>query len=1058
MNLSAPFVRRPVGTVLLTVGLMLAGVGAYLELPVSPLPQVDFPTISVSANMPGGSPETMATSVATPLERRLGVIPAVTEMTSNSSRNSAQVTLQFDLDRDINGAARDVQAAINAARADLPASLKANPTYRKVNPAEAPIMILALTSRTRTPGQIYDAVSNLVQQRLLQVGGVGDVELGGGSLPAVRVEVAPFALSRYGITLEDVRTALNAANPNRPKGAVEDAAVHYQIYTNDNGRAAADYRDLVIAWRDGAAVRLGDVADVLDSVEDTQTVGLFNGQPAIVVIITRQPQANIIETADGVKALLPQLRADLPPDIDLAVAADRTLTIRASLLEVQMTLLVALLLVVCVVSLFLGGLRATLVPAVAVVASLLGTLGVMYAAGFSLNNLSLMALTIATGFVVDDAIVVLENISRHIESGMDRFEAALRGAREVGFTVISISVSLVAVFIPLIFMGGLVGRLFREFALTLSAAVLISLLISLITTPMLCALILKPGAAPGPDAATGGFWSRLQGRVLAGYGRGLDWSLDHGRTVLLLLAGVIALNGFLFAKVPKGFFPEQDTGQLNGGLRADQSISFQEMRGKLQSLVDIIRRDPDIATVVGFTGGSRAGGGFLFATLKPRSERSGGSAAVIARLRPKLAQVTGVSLYLNPVQDLRVGGRASNATYQYTLQSDSLDELRTWSARLAERLRSEPVLTDIDSDQQEHGVESFVAIDRATASRLDVSPTDIDNILYDAFGQRQVSTVYTSLNQYHVILEVAPRYAQSPQALADIYVPARNADGTTNGAATPLPSKDPTTGAAISAGASSMVPLAALATFDERPAPTSVSHQNTSAATTISFNLAPGQSLSDAQRVIAAAVDEIRMPASVRGSFQGTARAYQDSVQDEPLLIAAALLTIYLVLGMLYESYVHPLTVLSTLPSAGVGAVLALMLFRFEFSVISLIGVVLLIGIVKKNAILIIDFALDAERERGLSSRAAIREAAMLRLRPILMTTLAAALGALPLAIGFGEGAELRRPLGIAIVGGLLVSQVLTLFTTPVVYLFVDRWRKPAPRSAAASRPVPVGG
>jgi multidrug efflux pump len=1028
-----------VGTALLTAGLILAGIGAFFVLPVSPLPQVDFPTLSVSASLPGASPETMATSVATPLERRLGTIADVNEMTSNSSRGRTNITLQFNLGRDINGAARDVQAAINAARADLPATLRSNPTYRKVNPAEAPIMILALTSDTRTPGQIYDATSNILQQRLLQVSGVGDVELGGGSLPAVRVEIVPFALSKYGVSLEDVRTAINSANPNRPKGVIENGSLHYQLYTNDNGRAAANYRNLVLAWRDGAPVRLGDVAAVSDSVEDIHTRGLFNGKPAVIAIITRQPEANIIETVDAVKALLPQLEADLPRDAHLAVASDRTVTIRASLHEVEITLLISLLLVVVVVSLFLTSLRATLVPAVAVIASLLGTLGVMYLAGYSLNNLSLMALTVATGFVVDDAIVVLENVSRHIEQGMDRFEAALLGAREVGFTVLSISLSLVAVFIPLLFMGGIIGRLFREFAVTLSTAVLISLVISLTTTPMMCAYILKPHQKDRPPNRVAVALNKTFDRILSSYRRLLDWALDHAAVMILLLVGVIVLNVYFFTIVPKGFFPEQDTGSLNGGMRADQSISFQAMQGKLDQLVNIIRRDPAVETVVGFTGGARAGGGFAFVTLKSKEEGGSPSQEVVSRLRPKLGQVTGVSLFLNPVQDVRMGGRQSNSTYQYTLQSDDLIELRRWASRLAEQMKKEPSLTDVDTDQEDHGIETYLDVDRQSASRLGITSRDIDNILYDAFGQRQVSTLYTALNQYHVVMEVDPLYAQSPLALNDIYVPVRDVKTTSS---TPLPSRDPTTGNAVSSAAASMVPLSAISHFSDRSAPSSINHQNTSLATTISFNLANGRSLSDAKQNIADATAEIGMPSSVRGGFQGTARVFQESVSDEPLLIAAALFAIYIVLGILYESYAHPLTVLSTLPSAGVGAVLALLMFKMEFSIIALIGVVLLIGIVKKNAILIIDFALEAERTRGMSAREAIREAAILRFRPILMTTLAAALGALPLAIGFGAGAELRRPLGVAIVGGLIVSQLLTLITTPVVYLYVDRLRR----------------
>jgi multidrug efflux pump len=1062
VNLSAPFVRRPVGTTLLAAWLALAGIGAYFVLPVSPLPQVDFPTVSVSASLPGGSPETMASSVATPLERRLGVISDVTEMTSNSSQNRTNVTLQFDLDRNIDGAARDVQAAINAARADLPATLRSNPTYRKVNPADTPVMILALTSETRTPGQIYDAVSNVIQQRLLQIHGVGDVELGGASLPAVRVEIAPFSLSKYGISLEDVRTALNSANPNRPKGIIEDDSLRYQIYTNDNGRVAANYRNLVVAYRDGAAVRLSDIAEVDDSVEDLHTLGLFNGRPAVIVLVTRQPGANIIETVDAIKADLPQLRESLPPDVNLAIASDRTKSIRASLSEVEMTLLISLALVVLVVSAFLTSVRATLIPAVATAVSLLGSVGVMYLAGYSLNNLSLMALTVATGFVVDDAIVVLENVSRHLEAGMDRMQAALLGAREVGFTVTSISISLVAVFIPLIFMGGIVGRLFREFAITLSAAVMISLVISLTLTPMMCAYILKPEHNVESQGRLAR-WSRgAFERLLKGYGHALDWSLKHAPMMMLLLLGIVGLNIYMFVIIPKGFFPRQDLGQLNGGMRADQSISFQAMQGKLQQLVDIIRADPAVATVVGFTGGNRpGGGGFMFATLKPLSERKDDTQTIIQRLRLKLQNVTGISLFLNPVQDVQIGGRQSNSTYQFTLQSDDLASLRRWATRLAEQMKQDPVLTDIDTDQQDHGIESFLTVDRATASRFGISSRDIDNALYDAFGQRQVSTLYTSLNQYHVIMEVAPRYSESPTALNDIYVPAGQSaqfsgnsetpPTTTPTASTPLPSRDPTTGAAVNTAANSMVPISAFAHFGDSSAPAAINHQGGSLATTISFNLADGKSLSEAQRSIQEDMATIGMPNNVHGSFQGTARTFQQSVGQEPVLIAAALLAIYIVLGMLYESYVHPLTVLSTLPSAGLGAVLALMLFNMEFSIIALIGVVLLIGVVKKNAILIIDFALDAQRARGMSARDAVREAAMLRFRPILMTTLAAALGAVPLASGCGEGSELRRPLGVAIIGGLLVSQMLTLFTTPVVYLYLDRLRRPTDHEAALS-------
>ncbi|GGC90610.1 efflux RND transporter permease subunit [Undibacterium terreum] len=1080
MNLSGPFVRRPVGTILLTIGIALAGIGGFFVLPVSPLPQVDFPVVSVSANLPGASPDTMATSVATPLERRLGVIAGVNEMTSSSGNGSTRISLQFDLNRQIDSAAREVQAAINASRVDLPATLRSNPTYRKANPSDAPIIILALTSKTRSPGQIYEAVSNLVQQKLAQVQGVGDVELGGGSLPAVRVELIPYALNRYGVSMEDVRAAIQSSAANRPKGAIEGEGRRLQIYSQatatTGGRSAADYRGLVVAWRNGAAIRLEDVAKVIDGVEDTHTLGLFNGEPAVIVLITRQPGANVIETVDGVRALLPSLRAQLPQDIEMQVASDSTNSIRASLKEIEITLVISIILVVVVVSAFLRSARATVIPAVATIVSLLGTFGVMYLLGFSLNNLSLMALTVATGFVVDDAIVVLENTSRHIEQGMDRMQAALLGAREVGFTVLSISLSLVAVFIPLLFMGGQVGRLFREFAVTLSVAVLISLLISLTTTPMMCAWFLKSGAdshGKPPGRIARWFEAGFQ-RMHNGYHTSLDWALDHNWLIMLILAAVVGMNIYLFAAAPKGFFPQQDTGQLNGGMRADQSISFQAMQGKLRQLVDVIKKDPAVDTVVGFTGGSRAGGGFMFINLKPVSQRKDGGQAVIARLRPQLAKITGVSLFLNPVQDLRMGGRSSNSTYQYTLKSDNIADLRKWSARLADSMKAQPALTDVDTDQQENGVETFVTVDKESAAKLGLTSKDVDNALYDGFGQRQVATLYDELNQYHVIMEVDPSMTRSPESLKDVYVPSKGT-GTTSTAAsttttavattatttsatststtatgtttTTTPSvnpalRDQATGSALSTAATTMVPLSAFAKFAESSTATSVNHQDAELATTVSFNLADGYKLSDGQDAVKQAEADIGMPINVRGSFQGTARSAQESQNQQPLLILAALVVIYIVLGVLYESLVHPITVLSTLPSAGVGAVLALLMFKMEFSIIALIGVFLLIGIVKKNAILIIDFALEAERSRGLTAVEAVREACLLRFRPILMTTLAAILGALPLAIGFGEGSELRQPLGIAIIGGLIASQLLTLLTTPVVYVLMDKLRR----------------
>ena len=1084
MNLSAPFVRRPIATVLLTLGLALAGIAAFFVLPVSPLPQVDYPTISVSASLPGGSPETMASSVATPLERRLGVIAGVNEMTSSSSTGSTRINLQFELNRKIDSAAREVQAAINAARADLPATLRSNPTYRKANPSDAPVIILALTSKTRSPGQIYEAVSNLVQQRLAQVPGVGEVEIGGGSLPAVRVELVPYSMNRYGVSSEDVRAAIQASNPNRPKGEIVDGGNRLQIYsqpaTSGDGRTAADYRDLVVAWRDGAAVRLSDVAQVFDGPENINTLGLFNGEPAVIVLVTRQPAANVIETVDGVRALLPTLQAQLPGDINLAVASDRTYSIRASLHEIEFTLILSIVLVVLVVSVFLRSLRATVVPAVATVVSLLGTFGVMWMLGFSLNNLSLMALTVAAGFVVDDAIVVLENTARHIENGMDRMSAALLGAREVGFTVLSISLSLVAVFIPLLFMGGQVGRLFREFAVTLSAAVMISLVISLTTTPMMCAWLLRKedkDKKPGRLAR----WSEKGfGRILRTYEHALDWALDSKLLVMIILLFTVALNVYLFSAAPKGFFPQQDSGQMNGGIRADQSISFQAMQQKLRQLVEIIRKDPAVDTVVAFTGGGRAGGGFMFVNLKPVGERDVAAQAVITRLRPQLAKVTGVSIFLNPVQDLRMGGRSSNSTYQYTLKSDNAEDLKQWASRLAESMKAQPALVDVDTDQAENGVETFVTIDKETASRLGISTRDVTNALYNAFGQRQVANIYDELNQYHVVMGVAQRYAQSPEALRDVYVPARGSGSTTTTASsgtgtsvatgtigTPsatgsagagasasnlTAARDPSAGQALASSAATMVPLMSVAKFAESSTPTSVNHQDGELATTVSYNLAEGFNLADGEAAVRQAEADIGMPSNVRGSFQGQARAAQESNEEQPMLIAAAIIVIYIVLGILYESLVHPVTVLSTLPSAGVGAVLALLLFKMEFSIIALIGVFLLIGIVKKNAILIIDFALEAERARGLSALEAVREACMLRFRPILMTTLAAALGALPLAIGFGEGSELRRPLGIAIIGGLIASQLLTLLTTPVVYVLMDKLRTKKPDEANLTR------
>jgi multidrug efflux pump len=1088
VNLSGPFIRRPIATILLTVGLALAGVAGFFVLPVAPLPMVDFPAISVSANLPGASPQTMASSVATPLERRLGTIAGINEITSSSSTGSTRIGLQFDLSKNVDAAAREVQAAINAARADLPTTLRSNPTYRKANPAAAPVMILALTSDTKTPGQIYDAVNNIVQQRLSQVTGVGDVEIGGGSQPAVRVELSPSSLNRYGVSLEDVRAALQSANANRPKGAVQDAGGRrLQIYTSTGGVKAADYRPLIIAYRNGAPIRLSDVADVIDSVQDTRTIGLFNGKPAIVVLITQQPNANIIATVDAVRATLPLLAAQLPGDVKLQVASDRTTSIRASLREIEITLTIAIILVVLVVSAFIRRVKATLIPAVATIVSLLGTFGAMYLLGFSLNNISLMALTVASGFVVDDAIVVLENTSRHIESGMGRFEAALAGAKQVGFTVVSMSISLVAVFIPLIFMGGQVGRLFREFAVTLSAAVLISLVISLTTTPMMCAYLLRSKDEEKPPGAVSRAFDRGFRRLHRAYEHSLDFALSAKPLMMLILFAIIGLNVYLYMAIPKGFFPIQDSGRLNGGLRADQSISSEEMGRKMKELVAILMKDPAVSTVVGFTGGGRAGGGFLSVDLKPRGQRKEGGEAVIQRLRPQLAKVTGITVFLNPQQDVRAGGRQSNATYQYTLKADNAQDLKTWAQKLNDSMAEKPVMTDVNTDQQDNGVETFVDVDRDTAARLGVNLRDVDNALYDSFGQRQVANIYEDLNQYTVVMEAAPIYSRAPDSLANVYVPASSpvttapraraapaaqsaaavaaanaaASQASSSAAAPRAagsvtgasgaaavnaanpgSRDPSTGSALNTAVRRMIPLSGIARFYNRATPAAVHHQDAELATTVSFNLAPGASLSDAQAAIAQSEADIGMPTNVRGSFQGTAKGFADALKQEPILILAALTAIYIVLGVLYESLVHPITVISTLPSAGVGALLALMLFKMEFSIIALIGVFLLIGLVKKNAILIIDFALDAQRSRNLTAAEAVREACLLRFRPILMTTMAAGLGALPLAVGFGEGSELRQPLGIAIIGGLIASQLLTLLTTPVVYVYIDRLRR----------------
>jgi multidrug efflux pump len=1022
MNPSRIFIERPVATTLLTAGVVMAGVLAFRLLPVAPLPSVDIPTISVSAQLPGASPETMAATVATPLERALGQIANVTEMTSSSSLGQTRITLQFELSRDIDGAARDVQAAINNARSLLPSGMPSNPQYRKVNPADAPIIILSLTSETLTRGQLYDVADTVLSQKLAQIQGVGQVEIGGASQPAVRVELNPPLLDRAGISTEQVRAAITGTNANRPKGFIESGDRHWQIGANDQAKSAREYRPIVIAYRDGAAVRLGDVAEVNDSVKDVRNAGLADGKPAVLLILTRQPNANIIETVDRVKAALPQLRAEMPAAIDLRVMLDRTLTIRTSLREVERTLIIAVVLVIMVVFIFLRRASAALIPAVAVPVSLIGTFGVMYLAGFSLDNLSLMALTIATGFVVDDAVVVLENITRHVEAGKSVREAALTGAREVGFTVLSMSLSLVAVFIPILLMGGIVGRLFREFAMTLSIAILISLVVSLSATAMMCAHVLKPAGAPPPRP---GRWQRAgdaAGRAfdaaLGAYRRSLAWAMAHGRTMMLILLGAVFLNVWLYTKIDKTFFPQQDTGRIGGNIQGDQAISFEAMQQKLIDFMRIVRADPAVDTVAGFIGGGGSNSGRMFMMLKPRPQRTETSDQVIARLRKKLSREPGATLYLQAAQDVGIGGRMGNAQFQYTVQADDLDELRAWEPRVRLAMSKLPELTDVNTDAQDRGSSTYITVDKDAAARLGVTQAAIDTTLNNLFGQRQVSTIYNPLNQYRVVMEAAPDFLASPDSLRSVYVTGTAADGT-----------------------ASVVPLAAIAHVESQRTALSVNHQGPFAASTISFGLAEGVALSQATAAIGEAMNRLNLPTSVHGGFQGTAKAFQESLDSQPLLILAALVAVYIVLGILYESYMHPLTILSTLPSAGVGALLALMATDTEFSIIALIGVILLIGIVKKNAIMMVDFAIESQRAHGTAPEDAIVDACVHRFRPIMMTTMAALFGALPLALGSGDGAELRHPLGISIAGGLIVSQLLTLYTTPLVYVYLDRFQ-----------------
>ncbi len=1086
MSFSQIFIHRKIATILLALGLGMAGLVAYFLLPVAPYPNIDIPTIAINANMPGASPETMSSSVATPLERHLGAIAGVTEMTSRSNINSTQIVMQFDIKRDIDGAARDVQAAINAARADLPAALRSNPTYRKFNPADQPVLILALTSKTLSPGQIYDQASNIIQQKLSQISGVGDVSLTGASLPAIRIELNPRALFKYGIGLEDVRAAVSSANANSPKGDIQQKGQTFQVYANDNAGLAKDYQTLIVAYRNGSAVRLTDVAEVFDGVENVRNLGTFNGKPAILVQITKQPGANVIKVVDSIREQLPDLKAALPVSVDQGILFDTTTSIRNAVHDVEVSLIISTLLVILVVFLFLRNFKATLVPTICVPLSLLGTFGVMYLLGFSLNNFSLMALIVSTGFVVDNTIVVLENVTRHLENGEDRLTAARKGAGEVSFTVLSMSISLVAVFFPVLLIGGLVGRIFHEFAVTITTAIILSMVVSLTVTPMMCAYL---DFTVAEDQNWLMRWSR---RAMDGmqdfYRRTLTWSLGNPKTIMMTLLIAVGLNFYLLGIVPKGFFPDTDNGMIFGGIRGDQSISFQSMQKKFQQFIDIIKADPAVLTVGGFAGGQATNSGNVFVTLKSRRERGMGTPEVIQRMAPKLLKVAGARLFLQSGGGIRAGGRQGNGDYQYTVQADTLEDLNTWVPKITTALQDVPQLLDVNSDQQDKGLQVDLKIDRVSAARLGLNAAQIDNALYDAFGQRQVSTIYKDKNQYHVVMEVAPAFWQSPETLHDIFISTSGGSvsgtqssagaggafvvstsagtgGTSNNLTTGSAGSSnaaaiaadavrnqqinsvatgarggASTGASVSTRVETMVPLSAFTSFGPGTTPLSVNHQGPFVATTFSFSLPPGVAIGDALSAIQNTMTRINVPITVHGESAGTAQLFQKSFSNMPFLLVAAILTIYITLGILYESLIHPITIISTLPSAGVGAVLALLMFKTQFDLIATIGVILLIGIVKKNAIIMIDFAIDLERKEGLSSYDAIYKACLLRFRPIMMTTTGAILGALPLAIGLGEGSELRQPLGISIVGGLFLSQILTLYTTPVMFLYMDRF------------------